>query len=554
MSLNFDGQLQEDDANPMFNNTDNVQTNTQRPAPLADDSTTPQHLISFDSFTTSPAQGSLPIQPVSLLPQVVLSIDDLLSKSPSPAKRLVSPQVDIPQVIVQLAENRISEVGSPILVDEPLKEDSQPTLNQGEASSLTHNLLATPTDAAISPAPASVEEVLPATPLRRSTRPRRSVTPNPPPPAPNPSTPVATPSNARTQVKKRFTNSGPNDEVVSDSQDEDEDTLRSRLSTTATPTSTTVRVRHRSPGKGPLSFSRELGSLSPESTNVLANLGFGSAIDGPTAVVLPNRSENSGSQSTFSFSVFVPPDTAGPSTPVRSTGPIRFTSPSKAETSPNKFRLQTPAVNDPTNTPARRITISQAVAQGHVSPEKAMQLGYRPNGAPLAPVSTPARRVLISEASAPSTSKLNESRLGSPTKTLPLKRERSAEPTQRPVVSVKGKEKEKSSQVPSKTSTIVKKLPFPIVSLVSSPTVSSSPAPQALPSDTLNELSSSLKVSPAKSNLKQVTSRIPRIGAKPYARVTAPTAATTAKTKPTTMRMVDLTKVCKLKPDKIKST
>ncbi|KAF4614810.1 hypothetical protein D9613_003046 [Agrocybe pediades] len=486
------------------------------------DCNTPQEkLISFDSSMTPPVAESVPTRIDPSAPQPMLSIDDLLFKSPSSTQRLTPTKVDVPQVTLQLAENTISD--DAMTVDEPSTKEAVVGSDPVEIE-VARDLLGTPTDAG----QVVREDEVPVTPLRRSTRPRRSITPTP-----RASTPVAPPSSARTQIRKKYVDSRPTEEVVSDSQEEDEGVPHSSSDGVIASTSSTARIRHRSPGKAPLSFSRELGSLSPTSTNVLASLAFGSTSDGsgPSTVEAP--------QSMFSFSALNPPEGTGPSTPVRSSGPIRFSSPSKAETSPTKFRIQTPAPNDPTNTPARRITISEAIAQGHVSPAKAAQLGYKPDVSTLAPVSTPAQRVLVSETPVPSTSKINESRLSSPMKISSLRRDRSAaEPAGRLATSIKGKEKELPSQGVTKTTTAVRKLPFPIVaSATTTSAVSSSVAVQGQASSVNDPLPG--KVSPGKSSLKQVASRIPRIGAKPYARVTA---ATAAKTKPTTMRMVDLTK------------
>ncbi|KDR81591.1 hypothetical protein GALMADRAFT_263876 [Galerina marginata CBS 339.88] len=530
MSLNISDQPEDDEENPLLVFSVNRQPDHQPIAPLeisTKDSATQEDLISFDSFTTPPARNAVPDTSVptvsSLVPQTILSVDDLLSQSPepinSPSPRL---QVQIPVVAVS-SETGIRDTGSPMAVDDQAFPGEGEPLPAPSASVEQQRRDEEPSNST------QTNQILPkeliTTPLRRSTRPRRSITPNPPP-SPHPPIFTATPSGARTLVKKKVVNAEPDDEIVSDSQDEAEETERSP--SRATPT--VIRVKHRSPGKAPLSFRRELGSLSPTSTSVLASLAF-TATD-PNADFSVNQAQPSTSQPMFSFSVFAPPveATAGPSTPARPTGPIRFASPPKSSSSPTKYRIQTPAPNDPSNTPARRIPIAEAIAQGHISPQKAVQLGFKPNGTPLTSVPTSARRVLISETPAPSTSKhLN----ASPSKPLPFQRERSADPIQRGLVPGKGKEK--VPPTPNKSS-MVSKLPFPLVP-TTAPSDETSVSCAQVPTQTDT---TKAKSSPLKSSLKQVTSRIPRIGSKPYARTVDLKSG--EKVKPTTPRMANVTR------------
>ena len=100
----------------------------------------------------------------------------------------------------------------------------------------------------------------------------------------------------------------------------------------------------------------------------------------------------------------------------RPTGPIRFSSPTRP-TSPHEIRLQAVVPNNPMNTPARRIPMEQAIAQGYVSPQKAAQLGFKPDRTPLTFVrTTPAGRVLISEHSANPVTRPGGTRFESPRK------------------------------------------------------------------------------------------------------------------------------------------
>ncbi|KAF8902106.1 hypothetical protein CPB84DRAFT_1846516 [Gymnopilus junonius] len=486
-----------------------------------------QDLIVFDSFSTPLRSEALAN---GVAPPSTLSVDDLLSQSPGTFDLSTPrPPVDLPLVIVETSENDKQDVGSPMAVDkdQPCSDEKsdQPTLSsegqergnvQGESVHIQE------TQATLTPGPI-------ATPLRRSTRPRKSVTPNITPNSPEARPMLAAPpSSARTQVKKRIKSFEPNDEVVNDSQDEGE-----IFRASPSPMPAVVRVRHRSPGKASPSFQRELGSLSPTSSTVLAGLAFTSADESRSdnQAKLPDQEGTSNSQPMFSFSVFTPySDSAGPSTPLRPTGPVRIASPTKV-TSPAKFRIQTPALNDPTNTPARRIPISEAIAQGHISPQKAIQLGFKPNGTPLPSVATPARRVLVSEASAPSTSKSNLLRYASPVKNLPSKKWVSVQTVHKVVESVKGKEKASQS-----SSAIVTELPYPLVPLSSTTPSAETSSAQAAAHDAVMS-----KPSPAKPGLKQVTSRIPRIGRKPYARPADPKPG--EKARGTNYRLVDQVKV-----------
>lgn len=502
------------------------------------DSTTQQDLITFDSFSTSPQPASVSNHPPaaiqSPLPQHILSVDEMLSQSP----HAPNPSPSIPGLTIRVTGE--DALPSPMAVDSPndavYEKHTSPDPVAPQIREIPDLL---PPDIQITPQICISEEPS-ATPLRRSTRPRRSVTPNPPPSVPPPVFTAPQPSPARTLVRKKHVNrTQEEEEIVSDSQDEDENPRQppSRVELTSN------RVRHRSPGKEPFSFHRELGSLSPTSANVLSSLAFTptdntSPIPGSSTQPIQSPSEP---PTVFSFSIFQPPSgsTAAPSTPVRSNGPIRAASPPKGETSPNKFLLQAPAQDDSTYTPARRIPIEEAIAQGHVSPEKAVQMGFKPNGTPLATINTPARRILVADKGPPPGAKGTGLRFGSPTKQIPIQRERSVEPGYRVVASAKGKERA-APTLPEPSSSIAKPLPYPIVAATPSTSTAISAA-LSMQTASQDNLTKSLS-SPTKSTLKKVTSRIPRIGTKPYARSTDVKAP--EKTKPaTTIRAVDLTKV-----------
>jgi hypothetical protein len=344
------------------------------------------------------------------------------------------------------------------------------------------------------------------TPVRRSPRPRMSVTPNLVSPVVVFSLP---PSGARTHIKKKLIG-GTLDECIDDSQEEqdlEKEIVRHALSPIASST------RHRSPTRSSMSFNRVLGSLSPKSTDLLSKLAFASTEE-PNDIPSAGKSSFD-SQTPFTFSMFPTlPESAPPQTPSRPTGPIRFSSPTRS-TSPHKIRLQALEPNNLMNTPARRIPIELGIAQGHVSPQKAAQLGFKPDGTPLTFIQTPARRVLISEHSANPVTKPGGIRFGSPLKGK--ERERSLESTSRPVVPRRN-EREKTAE-PSSTATLAKsstmqteRLPFPFNS---APSMSLSTVPEICRGNLPQE-----KPANAKSYLRQPTSRIPRIGTKPYTRPT----------------------------------
>jgi len=463
---------------------------------------TQEDLICFNSFSTPLPANTSHLGSTCRNPQL-LSVDDLLSQSPA---NLLGPQIqnDVQDVVMAPLENvqptphllspnqspgprfssepNASTVVVPEIIVFGLPDDDT---EQQRLSSLTL---------------AEAQPISSDTVLRRSTRPRRSVTPSLPLPT-GPSVPTEPPSPARTQVKKKVLNSDLAENVASGSR---ASMLESSQQSSSHPTSSTIRVRHRSPGKGPVSFQRELGSLSPTSANLLSGLGF-TASESDNDHLLANQEEVPVcTQPMFSFSAFSPPTDASLSTPNRSSGPIRFSSPVKGTSSPNKFRIQTPAANDPKNTPARRIPMAEAIAQGHISPEKSIQMGFRPNGTPLTSTPTPARRILLSNLHSLLPPKSNSLRFGKP-----AKREASGEPCQQRGSVDKSKGKEVQSPC-EPTSTAQTKLPFPLVPAI--------PVPIEIPSSSTGDVVKKAKPSPVKSSLKQVTSRIPRIGVKPYSR------------------------------------
>ena len=471
-------------------------------------------LISFDSPRQSVAPK--PADELNFLPPQLMSVDDLLSKSPDldPSSR---PPVAMPALFTgqpafngeQDANADMMSVDSPKAIIPETQFSANPLISEHHEQVQRNSLQSQPiTNASILPA---TPEII-ATPLRRSLRPRKSMLPTPF--SQTPTMAMDPPSIPRASVKEREAFRGLKGDV-DDSEPEREENRRS-------PSPSVLQNRQQSPDKQLPSFHRELGSLSPASTNVLSKLAFNIPVDSNGAEeTTPRRS--SLEPPTFSFSVFTPRgEAAGDvSTPVRSDGPQRVSSPPKAENSPKKFRLQMPIPNDAPTTPARRIPIEQAIAQGQLSPEKAAQLGFKASvnpGPSSASVSTPARRILVTDKSPHPVAKTSATlRYGSPTKQLGSRRERLVEPSQQ-TISLKGKGKAKAvSPAPQEVTSTIKpgKLPFPIVAAAPSTHSSSEPhqAVDQIPS-------TKLPSSPAKSTLKHVTSRIPRINSKPYARKT----------------------------------
>ncbi|KAF9264700.1 hypothetical protein L218DRAFT_198320 [Marasmius fiardii PR-910] len=217
-----------------------------------------------------------------------------------------------------------------------------------------------------------------------------------------------------------------------------------------------------------------------------------------------------------------------PNTPSRPPVPIRFPSPKRTTRppSPNKYQLNIPTAGP--STPARRIPIPDAVAQGQLSPQRAAQLSAnRGSGTSrmpflkIPPNDTPARRVPIIHPHSNSPLKLPpDHSLG---KRIPLhERSKSVEPE--PSVPVRPKPRSESveptpinSNGPQRLwgSRSVQRLPFPIIHEdvaehreAQEPTTSPSKAPSV-----------------QRPSLKQATSKIPRRTIKPYSRPTVSTAA-----------------------------
>ncbi|KIK59903.1 hypothetical protein GYMLUDRAFT_60002 [Collybiopsis luxurians FD-317 M1] len=274
--------------------------------------------------------------------------------------------------------------------------------------------------------------------------------------------------------------------------------------------------------------SRELGSLSPSSVTILTSL-----LPPPAPPPSPLRE--------------VPePDSAEAETS-HVAPPIRFASPIR-KSSPKKFILHPAAPDHPNTTPARRIPIQDAIANGQISPDK----GFKQLSGgrfPLAssrhlPIQSPARRVFVQDDSISSPSK---KMLGSPV------RSRSVEPTPSQPLQLK-KRSESVEPASSGNSGKVAGRPSPFSRPDFASTRTLHPTiPEEGPS-TISGGSQTLSIAPVKnSRLRQPTSKIPRIGSKPYAR---PTASTNLKSpeKPLAMKKVGSSSSSSMKPKSLTSS
>jgi hypothetical protein len=279
------------------------------------------------------------------------------------------------------------------------------------------------------------------------------------------------------------------------------------------------------------SANRELGSLSPSSANLLTHLLSSPPkfVSGPALDITQNLDPVVPAIVDESDS---PPPTQPPlrlpELPKTPTPPIRFSSPtrSRGPQSPAKSRLQSAALDDPQRTPARRILIEEAIAQGHISPKKGPSLAGRIPVFKIPPTDSPARRVNVNQAPAP----WQGLRFGSPTRTTSPAVLRTAESHLSRMSSYASqimRESSTKSRTAGSSSAAAwskpRPLPFPIVALGTVPSQSTLESKSTMGDAADVRMSSPVKSdsppmsSPAKSSLKQTTSRIPR-GIKPYAR------------------------------------
>ncbi|KAI0637039.1 hypothetical protein C8Q77DRAFT_1207168 [Trametes polyzona] len=520
-------------------------------------------LITFDSFvandndddttTDAPSRNVLHAQPSTA------TVDDLLSMSPHPPPSVPSdplarsPPHEGDERDHATTPDEEMEVANSLIIEVDTPNDAAPNAEPGQS----HH--ADTTDAA-------AEEAHP--PPRRSSRPRRSRNSLP--------QTVATPQPAHPITQ------GPQEDAKDQSEadipgaPQPSPVRKRKLKAYPQLQDTQVESRDANTPRKPAqaaSVRRELGSLSPLSTAVLSQL-------------LPKPSGNSASRSTTPQPE--EPPQAGPSEVVAplapSTPPRQITnlvfprvgtqvdgtaSESQRPKSPLRLFATSPLkLDDAVRTPARRVPIAQAIAEGTYSTQKLPALFSAPRPAapgspvfkrlaPDDPMRSPARRVPMNEAmltmpmspdkgksvfrpTSPVRGAARErQRSGSaePRPPFPARKERgaSAEPTTRPPALGRRPvfQKPASSEGLASGSGLVKPktaLPFPLAQaqrLHPSIPEADEPGPSVARPSTANASAGAGKssiASPAKapSSLRQPSagagSKIPRIGAKPYAR------------------------------------
>ncbi|KAJ6630781.1 hypothetical protein B0H10DRAFT_853404 [Mycena sp. CBHHK59/15] len=524
---------------------------------------TSQHdLISFDSFSTSTdVTATRPIASTSFVPPVASnpSVDELLTSwSPSGSNAPlvhISPFASEAPGSNSKGKTRADNESTPESADEEAVVDALtfPDVNDVASAASPQPAAGDDTDAQ-----QSVDEG-PRTPLRRSTRPRRSGTPHaylvPIPSSDEDESPVRahlTPSGAsmrRRKGKGKEREVSPARENVSDLRSGERGGVVDNSNDLFVSEADLEKKRRKERGERKLGtkngapralLQRQLGSLSPDSVNLLTQLL-------PPSRPSPVRELEEPQQSAFSFSVSFPQaaTSLSPATPVRPMSPVR-SSPVRHATpgSPSKIQFQPGGLDDPNRTPARRIPVEQAVARGHISPQKGARLlsnhadvgmAVRTPVFHIPPSDTPARRINVVPPTADQ-GKWQGMRFGSPTRGISRERGGSVE-ARPPWPGATGGSTDlgvsvaKSCSSPPRSSSAPMrkgKLPFPLTS-------SGSDRPSSISEQNDKDSASVAEVlahSPGKppassalgiikvqrSNLKQTTSRIPRIGTKPYAR------------------------------------
>ncbi|KIP09140.1 hypothetical protein PHLGIDRAFT_126585 [Phlebiopsis gigantea 11061_1 CR5-6] len=335
-------------------------------------------LINFDSFTTAlpsdtPAVQLMPATPPLGAPYTV---DDLLASTP----------LRPPQGFEQVARApNAAQEGDLFLADlkSPSHED---TASVDEEAQVLIALSSEPKDvtAPSSPQVSTValenpeETSIPATllepalhtPLRRSTRPRRSVSPYFLPltsPSKLPDSAQSSPSQPKIEVgparRRKIKVKEQDDEKVDLVEIPQESPGKNLVDIVLedvelpAPTLNALPADDKGKGKGPEAQQR-LGSLSPTSTNLLMQLlpaGSAQEPTTPAVGVMQPIDQRSNEEQRPTTPVDATP--AAVDTHVRPSTPIR------------NGVLSQPA-RDVTRTPARRVPISQAIGQGIISPVK----------------------------------------------------------------------------------------------------------------------------------------------------------------------------------------
>ncbi|KAJ3752473.1 hypothetical protein EV360DRAFT_75331, partial [Lentinula raphanica] len=382
----------------------------------------------------------------------------------------------------------------------------------------------------------------PRPPLRRSTRPRRS-------------TARYLPQFEESETDDR----GPCDTTNSDDADAKLTSPRRKTITLAPnnvqgvlPSLAIDQPRSRSPTRESTLRTRtrrELGSLSPGSSTILKSLLPAAATSPLKEEIEQDRILDGGdSGSTLTLTQ---PASDLLSTPVRSTH-ARFTSPTRNPL-PSKFQPQTADSDNKNRTPARRIPIQDAVANGQMSAQQAARLLSKPSTTlssrpvfNIPATDSPVRRVLLPNSNIHSSPTKRLPLPGSPVRSLSVepnpvepvrlkKRAESAEPT---LPKIQGKVAGTAS--PFSRSTSTERLPVTLKA--NSSLYATIPEEGSSSGGSAQKLVNRTGPYSEKSHLKHTTSRIPRIGLKPYAR---PVVSTNPKgqEKPITMRMLDSSKL-----------
>lgn len=468
-------------------------------------------LISFDSFTnTGP---SVPVCSTSLLDSLpagsLFSEGNQAAIAPSPLRNVESTNADL-EPETSFEEQYVAD--TLILTNENLPIPIASTSTAGQE----------PVDN-------------PQTPVRRSSRPRRSLLPNALSPVKE-KLPVAHSPNYNEAVPKTEgkgkakETSFPRESELSEKGEESAIPM--------TPRTRPDRRRDGSPtrrmaGDVPGISRRQLASLSPSSASLLGQL---------PSVLRPSPGDASLTPSVPQLLTLPPPATS----PASTNRPIRFPSPTRQAQllSPERPQFRLP-LGDPNRTPARRIPLEQAVAQGQLSPQRAAIFSNprTDNSGSLfniPPSDSPPRKVPLNAPESP----MRASKWGGVTfGAKSPERSRSVEPqaATRPTATfLKGKQRSGSAEPTSHPSWTAstklgppRKLPFPISAsrpqLPSSIPEETADPPSAAPTTTAidGESGTDLTVPKSttprsqtfKSNLRQpsvVTSKIPR--KKPYAR------------------------------------
>ncbi|TBU50700.1 hypothetical protein BD309DRAFT_5903 [Dichomitus squalens] len=541
-------------------------------------------LIAFDSFSTPNAShlnalsGSTPSRD-SAAERAPASVDDLLSMSPRPTPPIVDVHASGGIELLVQEEHAATpddemEVVNPIVVEVAPPRSSPPLIGMSLAEEATLETDAAP------PLEEASEFNKRTPPLRRSTRPRKSRNSLP--------QTIANTSPQPLIPDQQFQPEGSSAERrLKPSPSPEDKGEGTSIAVPSTPRRLTQVAR----------VQRDLGSLSPMSAAVLSQLvpraagGSGSGKSTPLPPP-PQRDGNASSMGPILTPAPKTPPEQQPAFIFPTAGPAAEPEPG-AQRPKSPLRPFSPfKFGEGSRTPARRVPIAQAVTEGTYSPNKlpAAFGATRPANAPGSPVfkkvalddplRSPAKRVPMSEAvlvPPPSPGKTLDKgkskaipRLQSPNRASsvpPRERTASAEP---PLLARRGRgasaepvsrplalgsrplfQKPASSDgIPSSAAKLRTALPFPLqqhrvpsIPEGDEPVVSSTRPASAVPRGARAGVraTSALPVaSPAKqgSSLRQPSagsgSKIPRIGAKPYARPKSE-AKTAAASKPPTL-------------------